>query len=87
MARAGEAVKLEPRPVTVLEFEITEICLPEVHFRIVCSTGTYIRSLANDFGATLGCGGYLKSLRRTKIGAFKVEDALTVQEWVGYLKA
>ena len=86
MARAGEAVKLQPRPVTVFEFKIENTRLPEVHFRIVCSTGTYIRSLANDFGASLGCGGYLKALRRTKIGDFKVEDALTVQEWVDYLK-
>ncbi len=81
LARAGKEVILESRPVTIGEFEITAIELPDVHFRVVCSTGTYIRSLANDFGAALGCGGYLKLLRRTKIGNFKVEDALTPQQW------
>lgn len=85
LARKGQDVKLEPRPVTIHTFDITRIELPEVHFRILCSTGTYIRSLANDLGAALGCGGYLKALRRTKIGDFKVEDALTVEEWVKYL--
>ncbi|NDC42212.1 MAG: tRNA pseudouridine(55) synthase TruB [Chitinophagia bacterium] len=81
LARAGKEVVLDPRPVTIGEFEITKIALPEVHFRVYCSTGTYIRSLANDFGAALGCGGYLSQLRRTKIGNFKVEDALTPLEW------
>ncbi len=81
LARAGVEVVLESRPVTIGEFEITLIQLPEIHFRVVCSTGTYIRSLANDFGKALGCGGYLQLLRRTKIGNFKVEDALTPQQW------
>ena len=81
LARAGKEVVLDARPVTIGEFEITKIDLPEVHFRVLCSTGTYIRSLANDFGATLGCGGYLQLLRRTKIGNFKVEDALTPAQW------
>lgn len=87
MARAGKEVKLDPRPVTIMSFEITRISLPEVHFRINCSTGTYIRSLANDLGAALGCGGYLKALRRTRIGNFNVEDAMNVEEWVKYLNA
>lgn len=82
LARKGIDVKLEPRPVNIKEFEITQIQLPEVHFRVVCSTGTYIRSLANDFGAALGCGAYLGSLRRTRIGAFPVEDASTVDDFV-----
>lgn len=86
LAREGKEVKLDPRPVTIMTFEITKIALPEVHFRVTCSTGTYIRSLANDFGAALGCGGYLQELRRTKIGAYSVEDALSVQEWVAALK-
>lgn len=85
MARAGKEVKLDPRPVTIMSFEITRIALPEVHFCINCSTGTYIRSLANDLGAILGCGGYLKALRRTRIGDFNVDDAMNVEEWVKYL--
>ncbi len=85
LARAGKEVKLEPRAVTITEFEITKIGLPEVHFRVACSTGTYIRSLAHDFGAALGCGGYLQELRRTKIGDFDVTDALTVAEWIKVL--
>ena len=81
LARAGVEVVLNSRPVTIGEFEITAINLPEVHFRVLCSTGTYIRSLANDLGALLGCGGYLQELRRTKIGNFDVKNALTPQEW------
>ena len=81
LARAGKEVVLDARPVTVGEFEITEIKLPEVHFRVVCSTGTYIRSLAKDIGELLGCGAYLQELRRTKIGNFDVKDALTPQQW------
>jgi tRNA pseudouridine55 synthase len=74
-ARKGEEVILEPRPVTIYEFEITKIELPVIEFRVVCSTGTYIRSLANDFGKALGVGGYLSGLRRTRIGIFSVDDA------------
>ena len=81
LARAGVDVVLEPRPVIVSEFEITAINLPEVHFRVVCSTGTYIRSLAQDIGQILGCGAYLQELRRTKIGNFDVSDALTPGQW------
>lgn len=80
LARAGKEVVLDARPVTIGEFEITKIELPEVHFRVTCSTGTYIRSLANDFGAALGCGGYLQLLRRTRIGNFNVDDAFTPGE-------
>lgn len=74
-ARKGVDVKLEPRPVTIYSFEIEKIEWPVVHFRVVCSTGTYIRSLANDFGAALGVGAYMSSLRRTRIGDFNVADA------------
>jgi len=81
LARAGKEVVLDARPVTIGEFEITAIKLPEVHFRVLCSTGTYIRSLANDFGQALGCGAYLQELRRTKIGNFSAEDALTPEQW------
>lgn len=87
MARKGQEIVLEARPITISTFEITKLALPEVHFRVACSTGTYIRSLANDFGQALGCGGYLQELRRTKIGDFEVSDAHTVDEWVSYLKA
>lgn len=79
LARKGIEVQMEPRAVTISVFEITSIEMPVVHFRVVCSTGTYIRSLANDFGAALGCGGYLSSLRRTRIGEFRVEDAYTME--------
>lgn len=80
-ARKGIEVKVDPRPVTIHEFEITKIDLPIVHFRVICSTGTYIRSLANDFGAALGVGAHLSSLCRTKIGDFKVEDAFNLESF------
>lgn len=76
-ARKGEEVEIKSRKVTIHEFEITRINLPEVDFRVVCSKGTYIRSLANDFGEALQSGGHLTVLRRTKIGDFSVEDAIT----------
>lgn len=81
LARAGKEVVLEARPITIGEFEISAVHLPEVHFRVVCSTGTYIRSLAHDFGQILGCGAYLQELRRTKIGNFDVKNALSPGEW------
>jgi tRNA pseudouridine55 synthase len=84
LARAGKEIVLQPRPVTIHEFEITRIEMPEVHFRIACSTGTYIRSIANDLGALLGCGGYLQELRRTRIGDFSVEDAIPPEQWKQY---
>lgn len=77
LARKGTDVKLLPRKVSIHEFEIINIELPVILFRVVCTTGTYIRSLANDFGAALGCGGYLSSLRRTRIGSFTLERSLT----------
>ena len=81
MARKGIDVILEPRKITIKEFEITDIDLPLISFKVLCTTGTYIRSLANDFGLALGCGGYLSKLRRTRIGNFKVEDAMTMEEF------
>jgi tRNA pseudouridine55 synthase len=81
LARAGKELVMDARPITIGEFEITAIKLPEVHFRVVCSTGTYIRSIAHDIGELLGCGAYLQELRRTKIGNFDVANALTPQEW------
>jgi len=80
-ARKGVDVVLEPRKITISKFEITDITMPVVSFKVVCTTGTYIRSLANDFGAALGCGGYLSELRRTRIGDYKVEDAISIGEF------
>ena len=81
LARKGKEVKLEARKVFIREFEIAEIKMPVVQFRVVCSTGTYIRSLANDFGEAIGCGAYLSSLCRTRIGEFGLSDALTIEEF------
>lgn len=85
LARKGEEVKMKPRIVQINEFEITKVNLPEVHFRISCSTGTYIRSIANDLGAALDCGGYLKELRRTKIGDFDVKNAADIDTWMNHI--
>ncbi len=79
-ARKDKEVVLQPKPVTVYTFELTRIALPEVDFRIVCSKGTYIRSLARDFGELLGCGAHLSALRRTRIGEFDVRDAVSPLE-------
>ena len=75
-ARAGEEVEIQSRKIEINEFEITRIALPEIDFRVVCSKGTYIRSLAYDFGKALQSGGHLTALRRTKIGHFSVENAI-----------
>lgn len=77
LARAGEEVEIEARKTTIYEFELTRIELPEVDFRVTCSKGTYIRSLAHDFGQALNSGGHLTVLRRTKIGNYAVEDAVS----------
>jgi len=81
LARRGIEVQPEARKINIYHFEITEISLPVLSFKVVCSTGTYIRSLANDFGAALGCGGYLSSLRRTRIGEFEVSEALSMEQF------
>ena len=75
-ARQGIEVKIDPRKVTIENFEITNINLPTIEFKVNCSTGTYIRSLVNDFGAALGVGAYMSSLRRTKIGEFDIANAI-----------
>ena len=84
-ARKGEEIKLEPRPVRISAFDITAVDGPLVHFRVACTTGTYIRSLAHDLGQALGCGAHLASLRRTQIGDFRVEDAAEMEPWASYL--
>lgn len=85
-ARKGHNVELKPRPVTIHEFEITGINLPEVSFRIVCSKGTYIRSIAHDFGQLAGTGAYLASLCRTRIGNFFLKDAWKMESLLDDLK-
>ena len=77
-ARAGETIEIESRKTTIHEFEITRIALPEIDFRIVCSKGTYIRSIAYDFGKAMHSGSHLTVLRRTKIGDYDVKDAIDV---------
>ncbi len=86
LARRGETVELQPRTIFIKSFEITGIELPVLKFKIVCSTGTYIRSIANDYGAALGCGGYLSELRRTRIGEFVVEDGKTMEGFMESIK-
>ena len=85
-ARRGEVVPEKKRWIQINEFEITKVEMPDVHFRIVCSKGTYIRSIAFDFGRYLQNGGYLKKLRRTKIGDYSVEDAKPVKELLAEIK-
>jgi tRNA pseudouridine55 synthase len=80
LARKGKAKELKARELVITEFEITGIALPLVHFRVACSKGTYIRSLADDLGKKLGVGGYLYNLCRTRIGAFELADAWEVEE-------
>jgi len=86
-ARAGEEVEIKSRNITINTFEITKVALPEVEFRVVCSKGTYIRSLANDFGKALNSGGHLSVLRRTKIGDFDVSEALSIEKFIENLSS
>ncbi len=82
LARRGEETELQARSITITAFDTTTVNLPEVHFRVVCGTGTYIRSLAHDMGAALGCGAYLSELRRTRIGEYSVDDAMTMEKFL-----
>ena len=86
LARAGEMVEIESRKTTMYVFEITRIALPEIDFRISCSKGTYIRSIAYDFGKALQSGGHLSALRRTKIGDFDVDKAKDIDGFVRLLE-
>lgn len=81
IARAGETAEIKPKEITISVFEITRIALPEVDFRVVCSKGTYIRSLARDFGMALKSGAHLTALCRTRIGEYKLSDALSIEEF------
>ncbi len=80
IARRGDTAELKAKPLVIKEFEITRYALPEVDFRVVCSKGTYIRALARDIGLALGAGAHLTALCRTRIGAYRLEDALTVAD-------
>lgn len=86
LARKGIEVELKARPITISQFTIEKFEGAEVHFRVVCSTGTYIRSLAHDFGLRLGCGAYLSGLCRTRIGQFLLKDALSLEEFEASLQ-
>lgn len=85
-ARAGEEVEIQSRKTTIYEFEITRIQLPEIDFRVKCSKGTYIRSLAYDFGLALQSGGHLTALRRTKIGDYDVKNAISPEDFEKQIK-
>ena len=80
LARKGEKVELKPRNVLIKNFTLSNIDLPEIEFKIICSKGTYIRSLVRDFGELLGTGAYLAELRRTRIGSFDVKDSLQIDQ-------
>ncbi len=84
-ARAGETVEIPTRKTTIHEFEITRIALPEIDFRVKCSKGTYIRSLAFDFGKALNSGAHLSALRRTKIGDYHVENGFGLEDFEGLI--
>lgn len=83
-AARGHEIERNPRKIFIKEFDIIKISLPEVSFRVLCSKGTYIRVLANDFGESLGTGAYLKELRRTKIGNYNICDAIKLDELLEY---
>jgi tRNA pseudouridine55 synthase len=85
-ARKGEAVTIKSREVFIHEFIISKINLPEINFKISCSKGTYIRSLANDYGTKLNCGAYLKELKRTAIGDYKLENSISIEDFEKKLK-
>ena len=87
LARQGKTTEIKSREIEIREFEITKIDLPNIEFRVVCSKGTYIRSLANDFGVALNSGGHLSVLRRTKIGDFTVKNALSIDGFIDELKS
>ncbi|WP_151085709.1 tRNA pseudouridine(55) synthase TruB [Hymenobacter baengnokdamensis] len=80
LARKGEEAVIKPKTIEIKAFELTRIALPEIDFRVVCSKGTYIRSLARDLGAALGCGAHLTRLVRTRIGSYQLADAWTIAE-------
>lgn len=86
LARKGQEIERKARHIEIFEFEITGIALPVVHFRVVVTKGTYIRSLAYDFGRALSSGAYLASLRRTRSGEYHVDQAFTIPQWIDWWK-
>jgi tRNA pseudouridine55 synthase len=78
LAREGKTIHRDPRPVTIFTYELMELRLPEIDVRITCTKGTYVRTLAHDFGEALGCGAHLSALRRTHSGDFRVSEAVTI---------
>ena len=80
-ARQGTSIEIKAREVSIEKFEITNVNIPKIEFKVICSKGTYIRSLANDFGEKLKCGGYLSKLRRIQIGNFKLDEAYTINNF------
>jgi len=85
-ARIGKKIEIESRKVVIYSFEFSKINLPDLNFKLKCSKGTYIRSLANDFGKSIDSGGYLSSLRRTAVGSFKIKNSIQLQEFIEKLK-
>ncbi len=85
LARAGESIEVEPRPVKIYEIELLNVNLPEIALRVACSRGTYIRALARDLGNDFGCGAFLKTLRRTRIGSHRIENSLSVPQFIASL--
>ena len=85
-ARKNEEVKIDPRRIIIHEFALTKIEGADIHFQIACSKGTYIRSMARDFGEILGVGGHLSALRRTKIGDYSVDDADQLDDFINQIK-
>lgn len=86
-ARKGKEIEIKAREITIVEFELTRIAMPEVDFRVVCSKGTYIRSLANDLGKALNSGAYLSALCRTAIGEYKLSNALSIDDTIKRIEA
>jgi tRNA pseudouridine55 synthase len=86
LARKGKEVVRKSREVVIYEFEILKLIMPDIHFRIKCSRGTYIRTVANDLGNNLGCGAILSELRRTSIGEYSVEDAFIPDEFINKMR-
>lgn len=85
-ARIGKKIDIQSRKVVIYNLEFSKINLPDLNFKLKCSKGTYIRSLANDFGKSIDSGGYLSSLRRTAIGSFKIKNSIQLQEFIEKLK-
>ena len=85
-ARIGKKIEIQSRKVVIYSFEFSKINLPDLNFKLKCSKGTYIRSLANDFGKSIDSGGYLSSLRRTAIGSFNIKNSIQLQEFIEKLK-